>query len=171
MAPGRRGPGTSGPAEAPPPGGGRWLAQRGRFAAASPIGITRGTTAGHVARAALEGIALQVADVLDVMRADAGGPITELRVDGGAAANDLLMQLQADVTGVPVVRPEITETTALGAATLAGLAVGVWRSGEELDRRWQVQQTFEPAMDPGRVDALRSNWNRALQRARDWAEP
>ena len=132
------------------------------------VGITRGTTAAHIARAALEGIAYQVADVLSAMEADAGVPAAELRVDGGAAANDLLMQFQADVSGVPVVRAKVQETTALGAAYLAGLAVGVWKGTEEITARWQAERTFEPAMDRGRAADLRARWSRAVERAKGW---
>jgi len=131
-------------------------------------GITRGATAGHLARAALESIALQVTDVLEAMQADSGIPITEMRVDGGAAANDLLMQLQADIAGVTVVRPAELETTALGAARLAGLAVGAWREpsgGAAADR------TFTPAMPAEQVAALRADWRKALDRAKGWQEP
>ena len=132
------------------------------------VGITRGTTAGHIARAALEGIAFQVADVLSAMEADAGMPVAELRVDGGAAANDLLMQFQADVTGVPVVRAKVQETTALGAAYLAGLAVGVWKGTEEITARWQAERTFTPGMDRERAADLRARWSRAVERAKGW---
>jgi glycerol kinase len=132
------------------------------------VGISRGTTAAHIARAALEGIALQVTDVLDAMAADSGVPIAELRVDGGATADDLLMQLQADLAGVPVVRPRVQETTALGAAYLAGLAVGVWKSTDEIAARWQVERTFEPRMDREKADAMRARWGRAVERAKGW---
>lgn len=134
-------------------------------------GLTRGATGGHLARAALESIACQVADVLDAMRADAGMKITTLRVDGGAAANNLLMQFQADMLGVPVVRPKISETTALGAAFLAGLATGFWKNRDELESQWQVDRTFEPSMPKGRVADLRAGWNKALERSRGWVEP
>jgi glycerol kinase len=133
-------------------------------------GLTRGATAGHVARAALEGIAYQVADVLDAMRADAGTAITELRVDGGAAANDLLMQFQADLLGVPVVRPALGETTALGAAFLAGLATGIWDGPEELRELGEVDRRFEPAMGRDEAHSLRRGWSAALDRARSRAE-
>ena len=116
------------------------------YARGTIVGITRGTTSGHIARAALESIAYQVADLLDAMAADAGIALTELRVDGGAAANNTLMQFQADLLGVPVVRPAVTETTALGAAYLAGLAVGYWSSVDEITGQWQVDRRFEPAM-------------------------
>ena len=109
-------------------------------------GLTRGSTAGHIARAALESIAYQSADVLDAMQADSGIAISELRVDGGAARNDYLMQFQADILGVPVVRPRVTETTALGAAYLAGLAVGYWKNAAEIDAQWQAERRFAPTM-------------------------
>ncbi|HEX9945249.1 MAG TPA: glycerol kinase GlpK [Thermoanaerobaculia bacterium] len=140
------------------------------YARGALIGITRGTTAAHLARAALEGIAFQVADVLSAMEADAGFPVAELRVDGGAAANDLLMQLQADLAGVPVVRPRVQETTALGAAYLAGLATGVWKDTDEIAVRWQMERTFEPALEPARAAELRARWSRAVERARGWEE-
>ncbi len=140
------------------------------YARGALLGITRGTTAGHLARAALEGIAFQVADVLDAMAADSGVPVAELRVDGGAAANDLLMQMQADLAGVPVVRPRVQETTALGAAYLAGLAVGVWRSPDEIAARWQVERRFEPRLDPADAARRRGEWRRAVERAKGWEE-
>jgi glycerol kinase len=133
------------------------------------IGMTRGTTKAHVARAALESIALQSADVLAAMQKDAQQPITQLRVDGGAARNDLLMQMQADLSGVPVVRPRVTETTALGAAYLAGLATGVWASQEEIAALWQVDRRFEPAIDEDARAERLTRWQRAVQRAREWA--
>jgi glycerol kinase len=132
-------------------------------------GLTRGATAGHIARAALESIAYQTADVLHAMEGDAGIRLSELRVDGGAACNDMLMQFQADVLGVPVVRPRITETTALGAAYLAGLAVGFWKDGQEIAAQWQVDRRFEPRMEPGHAKALMAGWHKALERARNWA--
>ncbi|MDB5296366.1 MAG: glycerol kinase [Phycisphaerales bacterium] len=141
-----------------------------QYARGTITGLTRGTTAAHFARAALEGIAFQVADVLDLMQRDAGIPIAELRADGGAAANDLLLQFQADVLGVPVVRPRVTETTALGAAYLAGLAVGFWSGPEDVRANWQVERRFEPSLSPADRDHRRSRWNEALQRARDWEE-
>jgi len=133
------------------------------------VGLSRGTTRGHVARAALEGIAFQSAEVLDAMRRDAGHPLVELRVDGGATANDLLMQFQADLLGVPVVRPRIRETTALGAAYLAGLATGFWASRDELAGKWQVERTFEPRMSRDEAASRMHGWCRAVDRARDWA--
>ena len=139
-----------------------------QYARGTIVGLTRGTTAAHLARAALEGIAFQVADVLDVMRTDAGVPIRELRVDGGAAANNLLLQFQADLLGVPVVRPVVTETTALGAAYLAGLAVGFWRDIDEVRANWQVDRTFEPALSADEVAYRRRRWAKALQRSLEW---
>jgi glycerol kinase len=133
------------------------------------IGITRGTRRGHVARAALAGIAHQVADVLEVMRRD-GGALEELRVDGGVVQNDLLLQLQADLLGLPIVRPAVTETTALGAAWLAGLATGVWRDRAALAARWREDRRFLPSLPPGETRRLRARWARALERSRDWAE-
>jgi glycerol kinase len=138
------------------------------YARGALVGITRGTTAAHLARAALEAIAFQVADVLGAMEADAGVPLAELRVDGGAAANDLLMQFQADVTGVPVVRSRVQETTALGAAWLAGLATGVWKGTDEITARWQAERTFEPSLDWGRAGELKARWSRAVERAKAW---
>jgi glycerol kinase len=138
------------------------------FARGAILGLTRGTTAAHLARAALESIALQVADLLDAMHADAGIPLTELRVDGGAAGNNMLMQIQADLLGVPVVRPAVTETTALGAAYLAGLAVGFWSSLDEITGQWQVDRRFEPAMAQPAVRALREKWSAAVSRSKVW---
>ena len=131
------------------------------------VGITRGTTAAHLARATLEGIAHQVADVLTAMEGDAGVAVSELRVDGGAAENDLLMQMQADLGGVPVARPTVRETTALGAAYLAGLAVGVWKSPDDLAARWQMERVFEPA-DRDRAAEMRALWAKAVERAKGW---
>ncbi len=141
-----------------------------QYARGTITGLTRGTTAGHIARAALEGIAFQVADVLDVMREDSGIPVHELRVDGGASANNLLMQFQADLLQVPVVRPKVAETTALGAACLAGLAVGFWKDRAEVQQAWQPDRTFEPAKRPDEVAHRRSRWAEALNRAREWEE-
>jgi glycerol kinase len=141
-----------------------------QYARGSISGVTRGTTAAHFARAALEGIAYQVADVLDVMRDDSGINITELRVDGGAAANNLLLQFQADLLRVPVIRPKVIETTALGAAYLAGLAVGYWKSPDDVKAHWQVDRSFEPAMPEAEAQRHRRLWSRALQRSRDWEE-
>jgi glycerol kinase len=139
------------------------------YARGTIVGITRGTTAGHIARAALESIAYQVADLLDAMAADAGITLTELRVDGGAAVNDTLMQFQADVLGVRVVRPLVTETTALGAAYLAGLAVGFWKSMDAIKGQWRVDRRFEPRMPRDRARDLRAHWTKATGRAKSWA--
>ncbi len=138
------------------------------FARGAMFGLTRGTSAAHIARAALESIAFQVADLMDAMTADSGIGLTELRVDGGAAANDTLMQMQADFLGAPVVRPAITETTALGAAYLAGLAVGVWQSADELIGQWQVDRRFEPRLAAAQVRATRQRWSAAVDRSRRW---
>ena len=138
------------------------------FARGIIVGITRGTTAGHIARAALESIAFQVADLLDAMAADCGIAATELRVDGGASANNALMQIQADLLGVPVVRPAVTETTALGAAYLAGLGVGFWKSVDEVTGQWQVDRRFEPQMTSHASQALRRRWTAAVDRSRGW---
>jgi glycerol kinase len=141
-----------------------------QYARGLMAGITRGTTRAHVARAALDGIAFQVADVLDVMEADSGIGLDELRVDGGAAANNLLMQFQADILGVPVVRPKVIETTALGAAFLAGLAAGFWSSTAELKQAWEEDRRFEPCMSRDEAAARRARWTQALARARDWEQ-
>ena len=130
------------------------------------VGLTRGSTAAHIARAALESIAFQVADLLDAVEADADLALDELRVDGGAAQNDLLLQLQVDLLGVPVVRPRVTETTALGAAYLAGLATGFWPSTAALEHQWQVERRFEPRMETAEVERLRSGWRDAIARVR-----
>jgi glycerol kinase len=133
-------------------------------------GITRGTSSAHLARAALEGIAYQVSDVLRAMEADAGIKLKELRVDGGACMNNLLMQFQADLLGVPVVRPRVSETTALGAAYFAGLAVGYWKDRADIAAQWQVDRAFAPTMKSARRKALLAGWNKALQRAKAWEE-
>ncbi len=140
-----------------------------QYARGTMVGMTRGTSAGHIARAALEGIAYQVADVLRAMEADSGISSTELRVDGGAAMNDLLMQFQADLLDIPTIRPKVTETTALGAAYLAGLAVGFWENEEEIDSQWAVDRRFEPDLDRERRERLTAGWSRALERSRGWA--
>lgn len=139
------------------------------YARGSIFGITRGTSAGHMARAALESIAYQVADLLDAMRRDSGDPVKELRVDGGAAANDGLMQFQADILGVPVVRPAVTETTALGAAYLAGLAVDFWPSALDSLAAGKAHR-FEPKMSSGDAQALRNRWNEAVKRSKAWEQ-
>jgi len=139
-----------------------------QYARGTITGITRGTTAAHLARAALDGIAFQVADVLEVMKQDSCIAIEGLRVDGGASANDLLMQFQADILQAPVVRPKVIETTALGAAYLAGLAVGFWKDTADVSRSWQVDRTFEPQMSADKAAHRRARWSQALSRARDW---
>ncbi len=138
------------------------------YARGTIVGITRGTTGAHIARAALESIAYQVGDLLDAVHRDAGIPLSELRVDGGASTNDMLMQFQADVLGVPVVRPAVTETTALGAAYLAGLAVGFWGSPGEIASQWRVDRRFEPSAPRSRMDEMKARWQEALSRSRAW---
>jgi len=133
-------------------------------------GVTRGTTAAHIARAALEGIAFQVADVLRAMEADAKIKLKELRVDGGASANNLLMQFQANLLDVPVVRPKVTETTALGAAYLAGLAVGYWKDQKQIATQWQMDRRFTPAMKAAERKRLDAGWRKALERAKHWED-
>src|SRR6188508_2733778 len=132
------------------------------------VGLTRGSNAGHIARAAVESIAFQVADLLQAVRDDAAIDMSELRVDGGAAANDHLLQFQADLLGVAVVRPKVTETTALGAAYLAGLAVGFWDSTDTLARHWQVDRRFEPSVPMSQSAARRAEWSEALNRSKNW---
>ena len=139
------------------------------YARGSLFGLTRGASGGHIARAALESIAYQSADVLAAMERDAGITLTELRVDGGATASDLLMQFQADLLGVPVVRPKVRETTALGAAYLAGLAVGFWKSAGEVAANWQVERRFEPSMPREQAANLRTGWEKAVSRAKGWS--
>jgi glycerol kinase len=141
-----------------------------QYARGSISGLTRGSTAGHIAQAALQSIAFQVADVLSAMEADSKIKLKELRVDGGACVNNMLMQFQADILDVPVVRPSVQETTALGAAYLAGLAVGFWRNQGEIAKQWKVDHTFEPAMKPDKREKLRATWNKALERAKSWEE-
>jgi glycerol kinase len=139
-----------------------------QYARGSISGITRGTTAAHLARAGLDSIAYQVADIVDVMRQDSGIALSELRVDGGAAANSLLLQFQADLLRVPVVRPKVTETTALGAAYLAGLAAGYWQDLADVRKNWSIDRSFEPKMSADEVQHRRGRWNEALQRSKDW---
>ena len=139
-----------------------------QYARGTIAGLTRGTTAAHIARAALEGIAFQVADVLEVMHKDSGIALHQLRVDGGACANNLLMQFQADILRVPVVRPKVVETTALGAAYLAGLAVGFWKDRAAVQASWQTDRVFEPAKSADEVAHRRRRWDEALKRAREW---
>lgn len=134
------------------------------------VGLSRGTGRAHIARAALESIAFQTTEVLRCMESDAGMPIRELRVDGGAASNDLLMQFQSDLLGVPVIRPTITETTALGAAYLAGLAIGYWTDTRQISKQWQIEHTFQPAIEPGKKRQLLRQWDRAVATAKTWAD-
>ena len=132
------------------------------------IGLTRGTTKAHIVRATLDSLAYQTRDVLGAMEADSGNRLAALKVDGGAVANNLLMQFQADLLGVPVDRPQITETTALGAAYLAGLATGVWASKEELKKSWQLDTRFAPSLDQQEADKLYKGWKKAVKHAANW---
>ncbi|WP_035065401.1 glycerol kinase GlpK [Nitratidesulfovibrio termitidis] len=141
-----------------------------QYARGAMVGITRGATKAHIARAALESIALQTLDIMDCMQKDAGIKLAALRADGGATRNNLLMQFQADVLGVPVERPKVTETTALGAAYLAGLAVGFWKSEEEIEAMWQLDRRFEPNMSAETREKLVHDWQRAVERAKAWAQ-
>jgi glycerol kinase len=134
------------------------------------FGLTRGTNHAHIARAALDSIAFQSADLLKAMQADAAIPIRELRVDGGATANDMLMQFQADLLGCNVIRPVITETTAMGAAFLAGLGVGVWKNQEELSKQWKAARIFNPDLDAAKRNVLVSGWQRAVRATIAWAD-
>ncbi|MEE8443460.1 MAG: glycerol kinase GlpK [Dehalococcoidia bacterium] len=141
------------------------------YARGTMVGLTQSTTRAHVARATLEAIAYQVRDVLEVMQTDTGLDIALLRVDGGGTANSFLMQFQADLLGIPVEYPEVAETTALGAAYLAGIGVGFWNGRDDVTRRWRRARRFEPKMAPETRDELYSGWQRALERARGWAKP
>ena len=141
------------------------------YARGAILGLSRGTTRAHIARAALESIAFQSAELLAAMQGDAQRPLVELRVDGGAARNDLLLQFQADLLGVPVVRPTVIETTALGAASLAGLAAGVWGSTAELAANWRADRRFEPTMSRDAAASHMAQWSRAVERARGWELP
>jgi glycerol kinase len=140
------------------------------YARGTLVGVTRGTTRAHLARAALEAIAYQSRDVLDTMRRESGVALTTLRVDGGAAANDFLCQFQADILGVEVLRPSVTETTGLGAAYLAGVGAGLWKS-RDLAGRWKLERKFTPALADGAREAAYEGWRRAVERARGWIEP
>ncbi len=133
------------------------------------VGISRGTTAAHIARATLDSIAQQSREVLQAMERDSGVALTELRVDGGACANDLLMQIQADLVGTPVVRPVNVETTAFGAACLAGLAAGFWKDRDEIARLWAVDRRFTPGIEPREISDRRREWDRAVACAKDWS--
>lgn len=135
-----------------------------QYARGTIIGITRGTTRAHIARAALDGIAFQTYDIAQAMAKDMNASLTELKVDGGASRNNLLMQSQADLLGIKVVRPRITETTALGAAYLAGLAVGFWKSINDIKNQWQVERCFEPIADSDTVEAAKAGWADAVDR-------
>jgi glycerol kinase len=139
------------------------------YARGSLFGLSRGSNRAHIARAALEAIAYQSAELMAAMQKDASVPLIEVRADGGAARNDLLMQFQADLLGVPVVRPKVTETTALGAAYLAGLAVGFWETQEEIAAQWTSDRRFEPSMAADRRAELLAQWSRAVERAKEWA--
>jgi glycerol kinase len=140
------------------------------YARGTIIGLTRNTTVSHVARAALDSMAFQTRDVLEAMQRDAGLKLDHLKVDGGAAANNLLLQFQADVLGVAVRRPVVAETTALGAAYLAGLAVGYWKDTDDVVSNWALDREFTPAMDPAKRDGLYGRWQKAVARSRDWEE-
>ncbi|MES2414089.1 MAG: glycerol kinase GlpK [Pseudomonadota bacterium] len=140
------------------------------YARGTLVGMTRGSTRAHIARAALEAIALQSADVFAAMSRDAGIALKELRVDGGASRNDLLMQMQADFLGVPVVRPRVTETTALGAAYLAGLATGFWADANDITAQWQVDRRFEPQMASGDRAGKLARWHQAVEKSKGWAK-
>jgi glycerol kinase len=135
------------------------------------VGITRGTTAGHIARAALESMAFQSKDVIDAMQRDAGIRLRALKVDGGAAVNNRLLQFQADILNTTVQRPVVSETTALGAAYLAGLSVGFWRDLSDIQRNWRIDRTFEPSMPISRRESLCAEWTKAVERSRAWANP
>ena len=140
------------------------------YARGTIVGLTRGVKKAHICRAALEGIAYEVRDVLDTMVADSGTPITTLNVDGGACVSNIMMQFQSDILNTKVCRPKNVETTALGAAYLAGLAVGFWESKEEILQRRETERLFEPAMSSGQRDELYAGWKKAVERAKGWAE-
>lgn len=141
-----------------------------QYARGAIVGLTRGSNRAHIVRATLEGIAYQARDVVQAMQDDSGIELTTLRVDGGATANDFLMQFQADILGVPVQRPAVTETTALGSAYLAGLATGFWSTPEEIATQWTVDATFEPNMSDDQRESLYAGWKRAVERAKDWEQ-
>ena len=140
------------------------------YARGAIFGLTRGAGRNHIVRAALESIAYQTRDLVDAMAADTGIPIQALRVDGGASANNFLMQFQADMLGCPVLRPQIRETTALGAAYLAGLAAGVWDSPDQIREQWKLERRFSPSMEEAERQRLFRQWHRAVERSRNWAE-
>ena len=141
------------------------------YARGTMVGLTSGTSKAHIVRATLEAIAYQVRDVLEVIRASSQLDITLLRADGGGSANPFLMQFQADLIGIPVEVPKIAETTALGAAYLIGLVVGFWDSQEELSQQWRLNARYEPRISLEESDRLYSDWQRAMERARDWEKP
>jgi len=140
------------------------------YARGAIMGLTRGSTAGHIARAALEGICFEIADLLDAMEKDAGERMDEVRVDGGAAVNDLMLQFQADILQRPLVRPEVLETTAMGAAFMAGLATGVWKDEAAVEETWRADRVFEPQMSSEEARRRRARWAEAVERARGWAK-
>ena len=140
------------------------------YARGTIVGITRGTSRGHIARAALESTAYQTRDAVDAMRSDTGLDIPLLRVDGGGTANDLLMQFQSDMLGIPIERHAVAETTALGAAYLAGLATGFWQNTDEIAANWATDKRFDPSMDPDKRASLHKNWLRAIDRSKNWQE-
>ncbi len=141
-----------------------------QYATGTIIGLSRGTGKAHIARAALEAIALQSMEVIETMAGDSGIVVDELRVDGGAAVNNLLMQIQADSVNTVVVRPKITETTALGAAYLAGLSTGFWKNQEEVSKQWQVDRKFLPAEDREEFQKVIARWKKAVERSKAWYE-
>jgi glycerol kinase len=139
------------------------------YARGAIVGITRGTTRAHIVRATLESICYQSLDVFEAMEKDSGIELTELRVDGGAVVNEFLMQFQSDILGVPVVVPSLTETTSLGAAYLAGLAVGFWSGTDEIAKQWKEARRFEPKMPQSEREVLRDHWRRAVERSKGWS--
>ena len=141
------------------------------FARGAILGLTRGSGRAQITRATLESVAYQTRDVVDAMQADSGLKLQALRVDGGMVRNDFLMQFQADILGVPVERPAVTETTALGAAYLAGLATNFWHSQTEIAQQWQVERTFDPNMSADQRESLYAGWQRAVERSKGWVQP
>jgi glycerol kinase len=141
-----------------------------QYARGNIVGVTRGTTNGHIARATLEGIAFQVYDIVKAMEADSGTESLELRVDGGASASDLLMQIQSDLFGFKITRPKTLETTALGAAYLAGLAVGYWKNIDEIQSQWIIDKDFHPQLEKEKVEKMVKTWTKAVQRSQNWIE-
>ena len=141
-----------------------------QYARGAILGLTRGSTIEHIARATVDSMAYQTREVLEAMEADSGVTLTELKVDGGATANNDLMQFQADILGVPVERPQVAETTALGAAYLAGLAVGFWKDTTDVTNNWALDRRFEPNMDEAKREKLFKGWKKAVQRTLDWEE-